>query len=594
MFAEQVVRTPDGIAVLSEAGYLSYRELDARAAILAGELTVRGVVKGSVVIVKIERSFDLVIALLGVLKVGAAYLPVDPGTPAARLEQLVADTAPACMLTSALGTVRVTPHGDAGSALADAVYLMYTSGSTGQPKGVIVSQAAVVHHLRWVQDAYPLGPDDRVLQKTPASFDVSVYELFWPLVNGATLVLTKPGGHREPEYLAELIERFAVTTVQFVPSMLRAFLSEETAASCASLRRVLCIGEALPVGVRDRYHELLAAQLHNLYGPTEATIAITAWPCQPDADRDTVPIGRPIRNCQVYVLDARLRPLPPGELGEIYLGGVQLAEGYVARPGLTAERFVASPFGPPGARVYRTGDFGRIRYDGVIEYAGRADGQVKIRGHRVELGEIEAVLSAHPAVMQAAVLACQAPGGGIRLAGFVVSRAWDVDELERYLRERLPDYMVPTTWIPMTELPLTSNGKLDRSALVPPDFEAAAGPSALPGQSVSGEHEPSAKVSAQLLAGLVAEVLAISAPSIDRSFIALGGDSITAMQVVRLARRVGIGLETKDVLEQPSVAALAEHARSVAVAGQPSRPTTDSQPLSRSEIEEIESELQPL
>ncbi|MBC9731352.1 non-ribosomal peptide synthetase, partial [Streptomyces sp. TRM68367] len=375
LLADQAARTPDAAAVVFEGRTLTYAELDARATRLAHWLRERGAGPESVVGVSLPRGLDLVVALLGVVKSGAAYLPVDPGYPPERIAFMLDDAAPVLTLDH-------LPDTD-GRPVADPAepplphhpaYVIYTSGSTGRPKGVVVPHRGIVNRLLWMQHTYRLGGDDRVLQKTPASFDVSVWEFFWPLITGATLVVARPEGHKDPAYLTDLIRRERITTVHFVPSMLSVFLAEPTAVDCTSLRRVICSGEELPAGVAERFSRLLDAELHNLYGPTEASVDVTAWHCL-EPGRSGVPIGRPVWNTTVHVLDAGLRPVPPGVTGELYLGGVQLARGYLGRPGLTGERFVADPFGLAGSRMYRTGDVVRWSAEGVLEFVGRADDQ---------------------------------------------------------------------------------------------------------------------------------------------------------------------------------------------------------------------------
>ncbi|MBW3650621.1 MAG: amino acid adenylation domain-containing protein, partial [Actinobacteria bacterium] len=446
LFAEQAALTPEATAVVFEGRRLSYAALDARAARLAVLLAERGAGRDGIVAVALPRSLELVVALLAVHKAGAAYLPLDTDYPPERLSFMVGDAGPALAVTnqavarclpdalpSLLMDTSETVQALAGGSIAagnqiapepeQLAYVIYTSGSTGRPKGVAVSHRSIVNRLLWMQSEYGLAGDDRVLQKTPSSFDVSVWEFFWTLNAGATLVVAKPGGHRDPAYLAGLIQRERVTTLHFVPSMLHAFLAEPTAARCRSLRRVICSGEALPAALRDRFYRTFGTsgpELHNLYGPTEAAVDVTSWACSPD-DVGGVPIGRPVWNTGLRVLDHRLRPLEPGRTGELYLAGVQLARGYLNRPGLTAERFVADPFGSPGSRMYRTGDLARGRDDGALEYLGRIDDQVKIRGFRVELGEIEAALGSCPGVRQAAVVADGNGAGEVRLVGYVVA-----------------------------------------------------------------------------------------------------------------------------------------------------------------------------
>ncbi|MCW2569937.1 MAG: peptide synthetase, partial [Mycobacterium sp.] len=420
LFEEQVARSPHRTALVSEAGTLGYAELDERANRLARWLGDRGAGPETIVGVRLERSLELVVAIYGVLKSGAAYLPIDPDLPAERTEQVLDDAEPVLVLEE-LPDTSGYPGVDPGVEVAGdhAAYVIYTSGSTGRPKGVVVSHAAIVNRLQWMQGRYGLDAGDRVLQKTPATFDVSVWEFFWPLTAGATLVLARPGGHRDPAYLAELIRSEEITTVHFVPSMLAAFVAEPGAGECTGLRRVICSGEALAPDLVVRARAVLPVPVQNLYGPTEAAVDVTYRDTADDDGSRSVPIGSPVWNTQVYVLDSALRPLPPGVPGELYLAGVQLARGYLRRPGLTAERFVANPF-TPGARMYRTGDLVRWRPDGALDYLARTDLQVKVRGFRIEPGEIEAVLTSHPGVGQAVVVAREDQPGDRRLVAYVV------------------------------------------------------------------------------------------------------------------------------------------------------------------------------
>ncbi|MFJ8314204.1 MULTISPECIES: amino acid adenylation domain-containing protein [unclassified Streptomyces] len=561
LFREQVARTPGATAVVFEEQSLTYAELDERVERLARVLAGRGIGAESVVAVALARSVELVVALLAVHRAGAAYLPLDADYPPQRLEFMLADSGAGCVLTTQGARV---PESDVPSvfiedldacALGDLpgfyhsahpAYVIYTSGSTGHPKGVTVPHAGIVNRLLWMQDAYRLTSEDRVLQKTPSSFDVSVWEFFWPLITGATLVVARPEGHKDPVYLADLIHRQHVTTAHFVPSMLAAFLEEPSAARCGGLRRVLCSGEALPQAVAERFHALLGVPLHNLYGPTEASVDVTFAPVEPDSA--TVLIGRPVWNTRAYVLDAGLQPVPAGVTGELYLAGVQLARGYLNRPGLTGERFVADPYGPAGTRMYRTGDLVRRDVDGSLEYIGRADHQVKIRGFRIELGEIEAVLAAVDGVAQAAVAVREDQPGVRRLAGYVVSAAGtvlDVEVVRARVAAVLPDYMVPSVLVGLEALPLTANGKLDRKALPVPGFGAGR-----PGRAARTPRE-------EALRGVFAEVLGLPGVGVDDSFFDLGGDSIVSIQLVSRARKAGLVLTPRDVFVHKTVAALA-------------------------------------
>ncbi|MDX3522010.1 non-ribosomal peptide synthetase [Streptomyces scabiei] len=458
LFEEQVGRSPDATAVVDESAELSYEELDDRANRLAHELVRHGAGPERVVAVTLPRSVDLVVALLAIVKTGAAYLPLDLSHPAARTDYMLRDAAPVCAVTRPGDTLsghdQLTTVTVAGLAHANGrtpppdrtalrpehpAYLLYTSGTTGTPKGVLNTHSAIVNRLLWTQSQYQLDGNDRVLQKTPVGFDVSVWEFFWPLVCGATLVMARPEGHRDPAYLARLIMSERITTAHFVPSMLQEFLAEPTARRCTSLRRILSSGEALTPELRDRTQRLLPAGLHNLYGPTEAAIDVTAWTCPPDDDSPVVPIGHPVWNTGAYVLDAHLKPVATGVTGELYISGAQLARGYVNRPALTAERFVADLFTDDGTRMYRTGDLARWSRDGVLEYVGRADGQIKLRGVRVELGEVESVLASCSGVSAAAAATYQAGEGDTRIAAYLVPRP-DLDTAGAYSEEHVQEW----------------------------------------------------------------------------------------------------------------------------------------------------------
>ncbi|WP_058043145.1 non-ribosomal peptide synthetase [Streptomyces roseifaciens] len=567
LIAERAAADPGATAVVFEDEETSYRELEARADALARTLTAAGAGRGAIVAVAVPRSAELMVALLGVLKSGAAYLPLDTDYPAERLAAMVEDAAPVRVVTvpavldrlpqaareaalllddaadGAPGTDVTAPGPD------DAAYVIYTSGSTGRPKGVVVTHRAIVNRLAWMQHAYRLRRDDRVLQKTPASFDVSVWEFFWALCEGATVVLARPEGHKDPAYLARLIADRRITTLHFVPSMLRAFLEEPAAAAaCGGLRRVFCSGEALPGDVVDRWYAALPdVPLHNLYGPTEAAVDVTYH--RTEAGSGIVPIGRPVWNTRLYVLDAALRPVPVGVPGELYLAGDQLARGYLGRPGLTASRFVADPHGGDGERMYRTGDLVRWAPGGVVEYLGRTDDQVKIRGFRIELGEIEAALEALPGVAQAAVTAREVtPGGARRLVGYAVPAAGaglDPEALRTGLAATLPEHMVPPVVMLLDSLPLSLNGKLDRKALPEPAPAAAAA------------SRPPRTEAERVLAALVAEILGLDAVGADDNFFSLGGDSISAIQLGSRARQAGWGITPRVVFERKTVAAVA-------------------------------------
>ncbi|MEO3814901.1 amino acid adenylation domain-containing protein, partial [Sphaerisporangium sp. B11E5] len=574
LFHAQVARTPDALAVLDERTSLTYAELDERANRTARWLIGRGAGPESRVAVLMDRSADLMVVLWAVLKAGACYVPVDPEYPADRIDYILADAAPAVVCTQEMWddpetSARVMSHSGAPLDWAVApdhpAYVIYTSGSTGRPKGAVISHRAIVNRLLWMQDRFPLGADDRVLQKTPSGFDVSVWEFFWAHLAGAGLVMARPGGHRDPAYLVDAVERYGVTTMHFVPSMLGPFLQELTPGRCPGLRRVICSGEALSAELVAGFHQRSDAELFNLYGPTEAAVDVTYWDCSRESPSGAVPIGRPVWNTQVYVLDDFLRPVPPGVIGELYLAGVQLARGYAGRPGLTAERFVASPF---GGRMYRTGDLARWSADGELLYGGRVDHQVKIRGFRIELGEIEAVLAAHDDVTTVAVLAREDQPGVKRLVAYVVPREGGVDtaELRDLAASKLPDYMVPSAFVTLDELPVTANGKLDRAALPAPDFGTSAG-------------RAPATPAEELLCTLFAEVLGLDRVGADDSFFELGGDSIMSMLVVARAGRAGLTINARQMFDLRTPAALARVADTPASAPAVEEPRTGVVPL---------------
>ncbi|MET7355750.1 amino acid adenylation domain-containing protein, partial [Streptomyces mirabilis] len=567
LFAAQVARTPEAVAVVFERVELSYAELDARANRMARLLVSRGVEPGAVVGVCLERGVELVVALLAVVKAGAAYLPVDPTYPTDRIGYVLETTGASVVVTTA-GLAGVLPSG-AVRVLAedpvlvdlevsapqvavrplDAAYVIFTSGSTGRPKGVVVSHEGIVNRLTWMQSRYELTSVERVLQKTPFGFDVSVWEFFWPLLEGAALVVARPNGHRDPEYLATLIRERQVTTAHFVPSMLEAFLADPAARECLSLRRVVCSGETLPLHAQQRFFEVFdSVELHNLYGPTEASVDVTAWQCRPGQAAGVVPIGAPVANTQVYVLDAGLHPVPVGAGGELYLAGVQLARGYAGRPGLTAERFVASPF-EPGARMYRTGDIARWTAEGQLEYLGRADEQVKIRGYRIEPGEVQAVIAAHPQVALAAVVAREDVPGGRRLVAYLVAADGGAAELplsvRQFIADRLPSYMLPAAVVVLPALPLNANGKLDRKALPAPEYTTGTGRGPVTLQE-------------ELLCGVFAQVLGLVSVGLDDDFFDLGGHSLLATRLVGRIRTVlGVEVPLRVLFDTPTVAGLA-------------------------------------
>ncbi|MES2259416.1 MAG: amino acid adenylation domain-containing protein [Pseudomonadota bacterium] len=567
---EQVILTPAAPALLFDGETLSYAELNLRANRLAHHLIGLGVGPESKVGIALERSVEMVVSLLAVLKAGGAYVPLDPDYPQDRLTYMVDDSGIAWLLTHSALAGRI-PQGQTQALLLDQLsleyapshnpdvaldgenlaYVIYTSGSTGRPKGAANRHRSLYNRLAWMQQAYLLDGSDTVLQKTPFSFDVSVWEFFWPLMAGARLAVARPGDHRDPARLAALIDSANVTTLHFVPSMLQAFvafMAQQGPQACHPIRRVVCSGEALPAEVQAELLALLPrAQLYNLYGPTEAAIDVTHYTCDGDATR-SVAIGRPIADMQTYVLDTALNLVPRGVAGELYLGGIGLARGYLNRPGLSAERFVADPFGADGERLYRTGDLVRWRDDGELEYLGRLDHQVKIRGFRIELGEIEAQLMAQEGVREAVVVAQQNPGG-MRLVAYVSAHAGaalDAARLKEGLSSSLPEHMVPGVVAVLETLPLNPNGKVDRKALPKPEAAGAAY------EAPQGEIESA-------VAQLWASLLQVGPVGRHDNFFEIGGHSLLAMQMTaRVQKEFKISASLPDIFQSPSVMSYAQ------------------------------------
>ncbi|HEY0637917.1 MAG TPA: amino acid adenylation domain-containing protein, partial [Pseudonocardiaceae bacterium] len=619
-FAGHVARTPDAEAVVAPGERLTYRELDRRSAALAAVLRGHGAGPGEIVAVALPRSADLVVALLAVLRCGAAYVPVDPEHPAERRHLVLADSgatlavapadaelppgvtrvdpgaaavaapataAPATDVVDPAAAPPGSPTGTADPAAAPAgpeaataataatadpdapAYLLHTSGSTGRPKGVLVTHRAVLNQLAWMSGYFGIGPGDRVLHKAPVGFDVSVWELFWPLTGGATVVLARPGGHRDPEYLAGLVRAERINALEFVPSLLDALLEAVPGRDwAASLRFAISGGEALSAELADRWLARTGVPLHNLYGPTETTIGVTAQEHHAGSatasDGGTVPIGGPVWNTTLYVLDRLLRPVPAGDPGELYVAGAQLAAGYLGATAATAERFVADPFAADGSRMYRTGDLVTRTADGALRYLGRSDHQVKIRGARIELGEVEAALTALPAVTRAAATVHDG-----RLVGYVTGGA-DPEALRAELATRVPAALVPAVLVPLDELPAGPSGKLDRAALPAPPaiVPRATRPGAHAGPDTPADGTAAAGTSPlDTLRSIIGDVLGVAAVGPEDDFFVLGGDSILSITVATRARRAGLTIGPRDVFELRTPAALAALAgRSAAAA----------------------------
>ncbi|WP_331741981.1 amino acid adenylation domain-containing protein [Streptomyces sp. NBC_01006] len=579
----QADRTPRATAVQYGEERLSYAELDERANRLAWELRARGAGPGALVGVALPRGLDLMVALLAVLKSGGAYLPLDAGYPAARIEMMLEDAGARVLVTdtdavpaeltaaataagarvlcvrrdAAAVAARPAHRPQAGAGARDLAYVIFTSGSTGRPKGAMNEHGAVVNRLLWMHRAFGLAEGEGVLQKTPIGFDVSVWELFWPLMVGGRCVLARPGGHQDPEYLCDLIASAAITTVHFVPSMLAAFTTAgRLPAVRDTLRRIVCSGEELPAALVTECAGLLPdTGVFNLYGPTEAAVDVTWYPCA-EGYGSRVPIGRPIDGAHVYVVDRAGRPVPVGVAGELLLGGPAVGRGYWRRPGLTAQRFVPDPFGAPGARLYRTGDLCRWRADGTLQYLGRIDHQVKLRGMRIEPGEIEEALRTHPGVDSAVVsVRTGSSGTPVLVAHVRPAEGPDAPDanglaavLRAHLRELLPAHMVPTAFAAVAEWPLGPNGKLDRRRLPDPEPAAPDAGRALPATPVESE-----------LCAIWAQVLGVPAVGATDNFFDLGGHSLLATQLLaRIRARYGVELPLGRLFAAPTVRATAE------------------------------------
>lgn len=551
LVAEQASKTPDAPALVDAHVELSYRQMREQVVALANLLRARGVKPGDSVAVALPRSVFLTLALHGIVEAGAAWLPLDTGYPDDRLRMMLEDAKPSLLITTDEQLPRFSdlpittcsyntllPATDAEplrlAKPEQTAYIIFTSGSTGRPKGVMVGHTAIVNRLKWMQDHYPLGANDVVAQKTPCSFDVSVWEFWWPFIAGAKLVMAEPDAHRDPQAMQSFFAHYGVTTTHFVPSMLAAFvasLTPENVDCCKTLKQVCCSGEALPTALCREWEQLTHVPLHNLYGPTEAAVDVSWYPAfGPElaaVEGNSVPIGFPVWNTGLRILDAMMRPVPFGVAGDLYLTGIQLAQGYLGRPDLTASRFIADPFAP-GERMYRTGDVARWLDNGAVEYLGRSDDQLKIRGQRIELGEIDRAMLSLPDVAQAVAHACvfnqaAATGGDARqLVGYVVSESGlplDRDALLESLKTQLPPHMVPVVLLQISALPLSANGKLDRKALPLPE---------LTGKTSGRGPESETEIA---VAQAFAALLGCEISDIEADFFALGGHSLLAMRL---------------------------------------------------------------
>jgi amino acid adenylation domain-containing protein len=572
---QQVDRTPDAVALTFQDQVLSYRELNARANQLAHHLRSLGIGADTMVGICLQRSVEMVVGLLGIVKAGAAYVPLDPDYPRDRLEYMIRDAGVPVLLTQQHIVPSLPEHSAQTIALdsdwpavgahsrenplgeihpENLAYMIYTSGSTGKPKGAMNTHRGICNRLLWMQEAYRLTDRDRVLQKTPFSFDVSVWEFFWPLMTGAQLVVAQPGGHKDGGYLVKTIMERGITTIHFVPSMLAVFLREKGVEKCTSLRNVICSGEALTYELQELFFSRLPVALHNLYGPTEASVDVTSWACIRGDPRRVVPIGRPIANTQIYILNSRLQPIPTGVSGELHIGGVGLARGYHNRPELTAEKFIRDPFSKEGdARLYKTGDLSRFLPDGNVEYLGRMDNQIKIRGFRVELGEIESALRKHPAVLDTVVVAREDSPGEKRIVAYYVQRdggTCQPRELRDLLVQSLPDYMIPAAFMKLPAIPLSANGKVERRALPKPDESSRASSDVKMAPRTSLE---------ETIAKIWEDLLGIRNLSVLDNFFEIGGNSLLLVQVHgQLQEVVQREFPLVELFNHPTVLSVAE------------------------------------
>ena len=575
LFEAQVERTPEAVAVVFEEKQLSYRELNNRANQLARHLKALGVGPDVLVGIFMERSMEMVIGIYGVMKAGGAYVPLDPEYPPERVAFMAGDAQIPVLLTQEHLAASLPEHKArvicldsewpaiarkslqnfvSGVTAENLAYVIYTSGSTGVPKGAMNTHRGICNRLLSMQDTYRLTDGDRILQKTPFSFDVSVREFFWPLLAGARLVVARPGGHKDSNYLVKTIQEQQITTLLFVPSMLQAFLDEKDVERCRSLKRVFCGGEALSYELQESFFAKLPAELHNLYGPTEAAIGVTYWPCKRGSDRRIVPIGYPVANTQLYIVDPHLQQVPIGVSGELLIGGVQVGRGYLNRPELTGEKFIPDPFSAaPGARLYRTGDLARHLPGGEIEYLGRIDDQVKIRGFRIELGEIEAVLGQHEAIREVVAMVREDVPGDKRLVAYIVpdgDHVPSVSVLRQYLKEKLPEYMLPGAFVMIEKFPLTPNGKIDRRALP--------SPTGLRPELESAYVAPRTDME-QTIAAIWQTVLRLEKIGIHDNFFEVGGYSLLATRVIsRIYKAFQVNLSLPSFFESPTVAGLSQ------------------------------------
>jgi amino acid adenylation domain-containing protein/non-ribosomal peptide synthase protein (TIGR01720 family) len=576
LFEEQVAKTPDNIALIFGEQQLTYNAVNQQANQLAHYLCKQGACENRLIAICLKRSLAMVISILAVLKAGAAYVPIDPEFPEERVYALLSDSNPLLIISHSLLAYKFrrvidkkkvvfidrpndidkepTNNRLASKNLTDPIYVIYTSGSTGIPKGVINTHLGLTNRLRWAQATYLLTKNDCILQKTPFTFDVSFWECLWPLIAGARLLIAKPDGHKESAYLKEIIIKQQVTTIHFVPSMLEEFLKQPKLAQCISLKRVICSGEALTYSIREKFYQKLPkVKLYNLYGPTEASIDVTAYDCSKELGQKIISIGKPIANVQIYILDHYLNPVPIGIKGELHIGGVALAKGYLNQQALTEEKFIPNPFNHfLSKKLYKTCDLARWLPDGNIEYLGRNDDQIKLRGFRIELGEVEQHLLKYPGISQAAVVIRNQKANKQLVAYLVLKEKQPLDreKLRLFLRETLLSYMIPAIFVPIDRLPLTFNGKIDRKALETRKLPSSVLQNHIPYVAPQTEKE-------QRLAQIWSEILTIPKIGINDNFFACGGHSLLVLQVLsKINEEFGINLSVRALLDAPTIAEL--------------------------------------
>jgi amino acid adenylation domain-containing protein len=567
-FEEQVKRTPNNTALIFKDQELTYQEFNEKANQLANFLKQNGVRPARLVGILMERSLEMLIAIYGALKAGCAYVPLDPEYPNDRLKLLIEDINAAAILTQSHLLAKIS---DCDSSIisidkqwgeisknnskdpehydpSNLAYVIYTSGSTGRPKGVMIEHKSICNRLFWMQEEYCLREGEAVLQKTPFTFDVSVWELFWPLLFGAKLVIAEPQMHRDSAALVKIINEKKISTIHFVPSMLQVFLEDKAVQTCKTLKRVFCSGEALPFELQTRFFSLLQADLHNLYGPTEAAVDVSYWPCEKNSKDRSVPIGKPVANTQLYILNKYLKPVPVGITGELYIGGVQVARGYLNLPEMTKEKFIDLPIGNgKGGRLYKTGDLCLFRRDGNIEYLGRNDFQIKIRGLRVEIGEIEALIKQISGMREVIVLAREDEPGDKRIIAYFINSSEmkvDVKEISKELRDKLPAHMIPSAFVPMDAFPLTSSGKIDRRGFPRPEFDRKKDRTYV---------EPKGKIEREI-SEIWRKLLKVEKVGLQDNFFDLGGNSLLLIRALnRLREMYGGNLSIMDMFKHPTV-----------------------------------------